>query len=174
MDIYLETNKAYLNMITEATKPDENSDGVKLANDLEKALKKEFPKSYVDVTFSNHFMPDITVRIFLGKDKSEWANGIWQNDRLAHTSVITGFNDDGSFKDEKLSVRSETKSWTTDDAPEYMAFGHQKIGWRNFKAKPEQIVPAYIKYAKKIKKTALDNIDKFNPEIQKMIKDKLK
>jgi hypothetical protein len=157
-------------LYTEAT-----SDAAKMAEDIGKILKKEFPKSYVSVEFDTHFVPDITVRIMLGKDRSEWANGIWQNDRLGHTSIITGFDDDGNFTGDKVDVRLVSGGhWTIDEAPQHMAFGRLKIGWRNFKAKPDQVAKKYAEFAKKTKKIALDNLDKFKPEIQDMLKKKLK
>lgn len=155
-------------LYTEAT-----SQASQLADEIEKALKKEFPKSYVSAQFDTHLVPDITVRIILGKDKSEWSNGIWQNDRLAHTSIIDGFDKDGNIKGDKLGVRLVSGgSWTIDEAPQYMAFGRLKIGWRDGKVAPNKVVKKYTDFAKKAKQIAKANVDKFKPEIQKLLKDK--
>ena len=170
MDIFLETQKAYRSLF----EINGNTDGDKLADELEQALKKELPKFGVSAKFSSNMHPTITIYITYGKDKSEYTNGIWQNDRLAHVSTISGFDREGNINSDKLQAKALKSIIITDDAPDGLAFGSIKSGWRNFKADPKKIVSKYVDYAKKIKKITADNMDKFKPGMQKFLKDKIK
>lgn len=54
---------------------------------LESAIKKSFPKSLVRVQASKNLGSSIGVVFALGKDKSEWANGIIHNDPLESADI---------------------------------------------------------------------------------------
>ena len=47
---------------------------------LESTIKKIFPKSFVRARASTNLGSSISLMFALGKDKSEWTNGIIEND----------------------------------------------------------------------------------------------
>lgn len=143
---------------------------------LEATVKKIFPKSFIQVYASTNLGSSITFKFALGKDKSEWNNGIIQNDPLFHVWMI-GWNSftDGHFIKDKieaelsvggsLAVRPEEGS--------YMAQGRAKIGWRKKTAPPDKIIQHFDGYFKKMKKVLKDNKDNLLDYHIKVVKNKL-
>jgi hypothetical protein len=71
-----------------------NTDMAKL---VETAIQKSFPNSFIKVETKGPLgSTDVWVRFALGKDKSEWENGIIQNDPLHMIFRIEGWDDDKS------------------------------------------------------------------------------
>lgn len=88
---------------------DESVEGAQnVAQEIRKIFRKHFPKSYIEVDYRTSLSPHITARIALGKDKSEFSNGIIQNDPMfaifmlsfEGTSALMG---DGSLTVERIS-----------------------------------------------------------------------
>lgn len=127
---------------------------------LESTVKKLFPRSYIDLRASTNLGASITFRFALGKDKSEWQNGIIQNDPLFHVWMI-GYNSftEGHFIKDKieaeLSVGGSLK--VNPEERSYMALGSVKIGWRKKTAPPDKLIQYYGNYFKKVKKVLKDN-----------------
>lgn len=128
-----------------------------LAADIEAAIKKSFPKSYVTSRFDNRLGSSIGIRFALGKDKSEWSNGIIHNDPL-HTIMMVGFDQmtpEGKLGDKLTAEMSVGGSmWTGDE--------RIKIGFRKKTGAPKQIAPYIGKYFEKAKKVYLENKDKLS------------
>lgn len=51
---------------------------------LTDSVKKIFPKSHVNIYSGTNLGSSITFKFALGKDRSEWGNGIRENDPLYH------------------------------------------------------------------------------------------
>ncbi len=71
-------------------KEESKTNAVDFASKIEDEIKKIFPKSYVQVDFSNRLGTSIIISFALGKDKSEWAHGIIQNDPARMNLFIYG------------------------------------------------------------------------------------
>lgn len=159
------------NKILEAKKAPMTVD--EFMKELEKAIRKSFPKSYVNIQASTNIGASIHVVFAIGKDKSEWSNGIIQNDPMIHKFMI-GFRQfsEGVFTSEKI-LAELSQGGTLMIMPEegsYMAFGSVKLGWRKKTATPDKIVKHfenYFKKAKQILKNNEDNLDRKHYELIK-------
>lgn len=87
----------------------ESVEGAKqFADEVRKLYRKYFPKSFIEVDYRTSLSPHITARIALGKDKTEWSNGIVHNDPM-HTIFMIEFEGssalvgDGGMKVERIS-----------------------------------------------------------------------
>lgn len=157
--------KPYKSMFKE-----EVNNATQLAEELLTELKKIFPRSYWNIQFSSKIYPSIGISFALGKDKSEWANGIFDNDNARQSLRIGNFNDDGSFKD-SFKIEGTITSVYVKPRPEdkYMAYSRIKTPWRNKTvAKPEQVIDYLKKYFISLKKLLGDHIDEMvDPEFVK-------
>lgn len=143
---------------------------------LEDGVKKIFPRSFIQIYSGKNLGSSITFKFALGKDKSEWNNGIIHNDPLFHVWMIgwESFQDNGFTKDKipaelsiggSLAVRPQEGS--------YMAQGRAKIGWRKKTAPPDKIIQHFIAYFKKMKKVLVDNKDNLLDYHVKVVKNKI-
>lgn len=133
-------------------------------SELESVIKKHFPKSYVRVEYTNNISPSITITFAVGR-KSDWTNGIFQNDPVSDRIFITGFNKDNTLKDNQTLSNKYAGSYVI--APEegsYMAYRKVKGLLRKATGSPEKIVKAVDSYYGKLKASMKSNIDKFSPE----------
>lgn len=166
--------KSYLNeeIITEANRMSVSE----FIKNLESAVKKIFPKSFIQIYSGKNLGSSITFKFALGKDKSEWNNGIIHNDPLFHTWMIgwESFQDDGFTKDKipaELSVGGSLAIKPEEGS--YMAQGRAKIGWRKKTAPPDKIIQHFISYFKKMKKVLNDNKDNILGYHVDMVKKKI-
>ena len=131
---------------------------------VENVIKKYFPKSFISVSFSTNIVPSILVRFAIGKDKSEWSNGIWQNDPMWHTIHIGmgQIKKDGEIP-EKLTAESPVAgNIMTKD------FKRIKVGFRKKTGTPDQVLKHLDAFYKKAKQLFVANKDK----IADIVKDK--
>jgi hypothetical protein len=152
--------EAYEKMLNEAGQKMTVDEFVK---NLESTIKKIFPKSYINAKASTNLGASIHLTFAFGKDKSEWGNGIIENDLLFHRFMI-GWNSftEGHFIRDKieaeLSVGGGLK--VEPDEGSHMAFGRVKIGWRKKTAPPDKILTHFSNYFKKARKVLTDNKDR--------------
>ena len=143
---------------------------------LESAIKKSFPKSYINAKASTNLGASIHLTFALGKDKSEWQNGIIENDPLFHRFMI-GWNSftEGHFIKDKieaeLSVGGTLK--VNPEEGSRMALGRVKIGWRKKTAPPDKIVQYFGNYFKKAQKVLKDNKDNLTNRDLELISKKI-
>lgn len=127
-----------------------NEDYSDFAKELENSVKSVFPDSYVQVRPSKD---SVTLFFRLGKDKTEWKNGIEENDVAIH-NIHYFIQRDNTFSAESnygsISVKPPVGS--------HYAYGRVRTGWRNFKADQANCVRKTTDYFKKLKNIIKDNI----------------
>jgi hypothetical protein len=142
---------------------------------LETEIKKIFPKSYIEVRASTNLGASISLRFALGKDKSEWQNGIIQNDPLFHAFMI-GWNSftEGHFIKDKIEAELSVGGGLKVDpaAGSHMAYDRVKIGWRKKTAPPDKMVKAIGDYFKKVKQVLMSNKDRITCRDMELLKNK--
>jgi hypothetical protein len=57
-------------------------------NDIEGSFKKQFPNSYIETWHSKRFSETYNIHFSLGKDKTEYSHGIFENDPMAHKLLV--------------------------------------------------------------------------------------
>ncbi len=143
---------------------------------LEGTIKKSFPTSHVVARASKNLGSSIFLQFALGKNKSEWQNGIIQNDPLFSTWMI-GWNafTDGYFIKDKIEAELSSGGSLTVNAEEgsHMAYGSKKIGWRKKTAPHDKIIAYFGDYFKKVKKVAKDNKHNIPPRDLELIGKKI-
>lgn len=111
---------------------------------------------------------------FIGKERSEFSNGIMQNDPLSLSFTATTKDDSITveFKGSSLSIKPEENS--------HMAFGRKKIALRKFTVKnmksfEKKMTETFTKVKKAIEESLSNgDFDKvYNDDIKKMIKSKV-
>jgi hypothetical protein len=129
---------------------------------LKSTIKKHFPKSKVEAWSSTNLGSSISLSFALGKDKSEWVNGIIENDPLLHRFMI-GWNSfaEGRFIKDKIQAELTIGGSMLVEPEEgsRMAYGRKKIGWRKKTDTPEKIITHFDNYFKKMKKVLKDSIE---------------
>ena len=117
--------KDYVNEANSNMKVDE------FINKLDSIISKHFPKSFVKVQKIERLGKSIDVFFTLGKNKSEWINGIHENDPLHHRFMVAwdSFKDNDFTKDKiqaELVVGGSLKVLPKPNS--YLAFDSVKIG----------------------------------------------
>ena len=131
---------------------------------IEKTIKKHFPKSFIAVSFKNHLTSHIGITFTVGS-KSDWSNGIWQNDISATSMIIFNFEESGDIKNKlQLDPNMAGSFLVKPDEGSYMAYGRVKVPIRKKTGTPEQILKSIDKYFSDLKKALKANKDKFHPD----------
>lgn len=133
-----------------------------MASELQATIKKIFPKSFVNVSYETNLGKVIYIRFTLGKDKTEWMNGIAMND-AAITNILLFFDKESeNFMDGKMSAEANQTSLSV-KPPEnsYLAYGRIKTGWRKKKGTPDKIFAHIEKHFNKLKTIIKDNLGNF-------------
>lgn len=144
--------------------------------EMETAIKKSFPNSYININASTNLGSSIHLTFALGKDRSEWENGIIENDVLFHRFMI-GYNSftEGTFIKDKIEAEAIVGGSLTVEPPNSMyALGRVKTGWRKKTATPEKMVKAFENYFKKVKQVLKDNVKNMRPSDLERIGKKIK
>lgn len=131
------------------------------AKSVEAEFRSRFPNSFIEVSTEGALgSKDVTVWFAFGKDRSEWINGIIDNDPLR---VIIDFghfdNKDGLLVGDKVKVNMLRGRTTVDfdnedpDRPHLLrSIDH---GWKNFTAKPATVLSKLGAYLDRIKAWSL-------------------
>ena len=144
-----------------------------MATQIEKMIKGYFPKSFANVKAVSNLGKSINITSALGSGKSEWANGIFQNDPAITSIMIHRPSNDENFMDEKMQAEGLQTSLTISPTKQYMAYGSLKTGWRKKSGNPEVIFKHVENHFKKLKSTIKDNLDKMTPEHRKIAEKKV-
>jgi hypothetical protein len=136
------------------------------AKSIEDIIKKYFPNSYVNVKHDNGFKDSIYGAFMLGKDKTEWANGISENDPLKHTFHIW-FEPDGTYQLEwsqgNMTIKSENPMF---------AFSRIKTGMRTKRGTAQDIIRTLDNFFKKLPIIVSENKEKIHPSDIELFKSK--
>lgn len=141
---------------------------------IKQVIEKHFSDSLIQVKFSTDILPSIDIGFTLGKNKSEYSNGIHNNDPLHHSFSIYGFEKNGDYK--TLSLEDVIKNFTIKpEEGSYYAYGRVKTPFRKLKTDdPNKIIKAIDIYFSKLAKLVKDNEDNFSKEHIDVVKSKLK
>lgn len=142
------------------------SDADLLSKEITKAWHEVFPHSFINA-FAEHTgnSSDICIKTALGKDKTEFSNGIWQNDPLFGVYFIWGFKADGSYGPKiQLDSSSASVSGIKPPADSNLYYSSIKF-FRKITCEPEKMLPKIKQMFKKIHDIVKENKDNFvNPE----------
>ncbi len=117
-----------------------------MADEIEKAVKKHFPRSFINVRTKGPLGgTDPTLRFALGKTKSDWPNGIIENDPLWAMIFFDGFDKEGNLPGKVKANMSQGDAFRINGQPQV------KFKWRNQTGAPEAIIKKLDKYFGKIK-----------------------
>lgn len=138
--------------------------------EIEKTIKKHFPKSYVHVYFSKNLTTSLTIRFAVGR-KKDWSGGIIHND-IAHAIMsIWNIEENGDITGKLQFDPHHAGSYVISPGPDsYMAFDRIKVPVRKKTGTPEQILKSIDKYFGDLKKSLKTNFDKITPDHQKWVK----
>jgi len=181
------TKKQLTEIINESIQKylNESSAGITIKeyiNKLEKEIQKIFPKSLASVRLHKGLMPSIVIVFGIGKDKSEWQNGILRNDPVVHKLSIffEDISENGSLTETDLlpqvlsfdvSIGGRITIKATDG---FSAYSSMKTGIRKKKGNPDQIFKHIVNYFKKLKTIWVNNLDKLDDEHYKLYGKKYK
>jgi len=130
-------------------------DNIKMAAEIEKAVRKHFPKSFINVKTKGPLgSNDPTLVFALGKSKSDWPNGIIENDPLFTRIFFDGFDKEGKLRAATPLTKGGNKvkaQLAQGDAFRINGQPQVKFKWRNQTGAPEAIIKKLDKYFGKIK-----------------------
>jgi len=133
-----------------------------MEQDITKIIKKYFPKSYIAVYFSKSLLPHITIVFAIGQ-KSDWSNGIFENDPMSTKMMITyGFNDDGTLSGEPMEFESIMGKLYLKSTNKMYAYDSIKLGVRKKKGDYNSILKAVDSSFAKMKQLVKSNLDKLD------------
>ena len=139
------------------------ANGPELATNIEKAIRKHFPKSYLRVVFEqNHFkkaLGEIQIVFAVAGSSAETVNKMLQNDVSWTRLWITGMDGEGNFTGPLFFEPSSGGKISTNE-------GWVKVGLQKAKGAPEQILKHIDAYFAKLLKALKDNAEKI-PEYKK-------
>ena len=110
----------------------------KFMKKIEDGYKKIFLKSGIHVTNKQALGSSISIGLTLGKDKSEYASGIIQNDPFFQHIWIKP--DTNGELPEKMTVTNQGGTMYVKSKNPYLAFDRIKFGWRKKSGTPDVIL----------------------------------
>jgi hypothetical protein len=142
------------------------------AEDLGKAISSIFPKSLVQVQAGKSLGdPHVYILFAVGKDKSNWVNGILQNDISLTKAFIYGITPEGMMADRiEFDPFQGGGILVKPDPGSYMAFGNVKVGLRKKTGSPEQVFKHIVNYFTKLRTALKANYDQIPDEQKELLK----
>ena len=149
------------------------SDADKLADDIRKSILSTFPSSYVNVKFRTTLgSPAVDIFFLLGKDKSEWINGIEHNDPAYTRISVYGIDKEGAIN-KPLSLNMSTGgSFFVKSTEPHLAYGKVKVPFRKTTGDQAAILKGVKTYFDRLKKSLQDNRDKLTDKHLELIGNK--
>jgi hypothetical protein len=131
--------------------------GIEFAFEIEKAIRKSFPKSTVQAKFTEMIQPSIMVRFAM---RREFSNSIIQNDpAFMLFNVRGGFTDDGSIVPDFKHVADLIQGGSLFVPGSALGGKVVKFGWRKKTGDVVTIIKHFEAYFKKVKKVLDANPD---------------
>lgn len=161
-------------------KEDINTNANELAEKIQEEIQKIFPKSFVSAKFTSNIYPNITVIFTLGKDKSEWNNGIQRNDPAYHAFMIGGksrygISNEGEIKESLVCEEIQGSTWgfyIKSKEGSYNAMDRFKLPFRKVTSTPDKIIEVLKKYFLLLKTELKKNKDNMMDYHLQLIGDK--
>lgn len=148
---------------------------LKYAKELETELQSIFPDSLVHMGYSTLGGGlSVNYELLMGKDKSEWANGISHNDPVQYVLWLHDLGDNDGKLVNNIEVTANQNSVLAKPTDKYSAYSRIKLPFRKKSGSPEQIKKYIIDLYKKVKDTLKQNIDNFTDEHKELISKKIK
>ena len=145
--------------------------GAELAEAIEAAIKKHFPKSMVSVKVQKGIGgPAIYLFFVVAGSKAEVVNSILDNDISMTKAFIYGVTDGDKLKEKLRFDPFVGGSVTTKPTEKHMAQGRLKVGLRKKTGTPEQILKHVDAYFGKLHKAITSNADQLQDEDKKLLK----
>jgi hypothetical protein len=144
----------------EKTLKEQITDANVLSEKIEDVFYKHFPKSFIISEFKSNIYPSIWIQIALGAGKSEFNNGIINNDPIYTTISIDGMEKDGSIN-RPLKMESSMKFGVMikSEDPMYV-FQTIKVPFRKTTGTPEKILVALDRAFSRLYDAVKANADK--------------
>ena len=130
---------------------------------LTAAYKSQFPRAFFVARLSSRLGESIVLR-FGVQPKGDWINGIFHNDPAASSAFIYGVKD-GQLQDAMEVRMSIGGILIVKPTESHMAYGRVKLGWRNRKGTPEQILKHMAGYFRKMRHVVDSTRDQHAHEI---------
>ena len=145
-----------------------------LSKELKKVILKHFPKSMAQAKFSKSLVPSVVVWFTIGKDKSEYPSGIYDNDPVLQMFMIYGFSKDGRPSDKIQLEQHRGGGFTIKPVKnKYMAYETHKVKLRKTTGTPQKIIATMDKYFAKLKAELKKNLSAMTDEHQQLVKSKI-
>jgi len=139
-----------------------------LAKTIEDELVKLFPDSNIVVRYEKGMGHHLYLGFTLGKDKTEYNNGIWENDVAAHKIMFHIKNNTYS------SSRISGNIYAKPEPGSYMAGRMIKAPWREFTTPDSKVVvKKVVDYFTKLKQLLIDNVDELHNFNADLVRQKL-
>lgn len=148
-------------------------DATSFVGELESSVKKVFPDSYVSVSYGAFGKESINISVLLGKDKSEWVNGISQNDPLNFSAWCHDCIDDNGNMKDTITIEFKGASLSIKSDNPMLAFGRVKIPVRKKSGTPEEVLKHIVQMAEKAKQIIKQNLDKMTDQDKKIAETKV-
>lgn len=146
--------------------------------ELQSAVQKIFPKSYVSVKFAKQFYASMTLYFALGANKSEYENGYIENDPAYTIISIDGVHENDITRDGQivgpLSVKMlQGGIYTKPEPGSFNALGRIRVDLRKTSGMtPEKTIAVIEKYFLRLKQVLKDNQDSMTDYHLQHVKDK--
>lgn len=133
---------------------------------IKTSFLKHFPDSFISISATSGSDVIVIMKLALGKNNSEYLNGIVQNDPMHTVISVTGWDKDRK-PTSKMRVENSSNYGLMLKAPagSWKSYESLKL-WRNFTCAPEKVVPTLDKYFAKLKEAVKNNLDRL-PEYAK-------
>lgn len=146
------------------------NDGNSFAQEVEKTIKKHFPKSYVAAQYNERMLPVVVVYFAVGR-KPDWYNGIFQNDVASTVFFIYGFSEDGNLDSvQSLDTKGGLSLKITPQKNKHLAYERIKVPFRSKKGTPDAILKSIDKGFELLKKSLKDNFNLLTNPHQEYVK----
>ena len=135
-----------------------------LMNEIRKTYNNYFPKSKVDVWYSDNLYSCIHITCYLSESNKECANNIIQNDMFSIMFKIDTIN--GELErclnlDKEININlclnNQYKHYTINPINEMYYSSSQNVGFRQTKGNGEKIIKSFDRFCKRLQDSIKNN-----------------
>lgn len=138
-----------------------------LSNEFIKVFQKHFRKSYIGSKFTTNLSSGIMIRITLGENKSEYNNGIVQNDPMfTHFSVYpvnrSAVDKDGIYSGDLVMERFQGAGLRVISSNPMFAYETVKVQFRKTTGDTKKLLKAFENHIIKLKEAVKNNTERLD------------